>query len=285
MKSLSIKTSTGVYIPVLTSDAGMSMTVANWQETGVEIAAYALSSLLMKPGFDVLMTLPDLASWVGWKGRLVLDATLSQQDVNGLYTVKSIYDGHRTSVSIHQIIQLVLQLKPDIVILPEIDDTLRASVFQSLPETIFPMFPFTALPEEHEVHRAFGIFFSGHEEACSLISTEKDKLYYVSGSFDLSTMLKLKKQGFHFIQSDLPAQRGVLGQIDTREGSISIQDPSLAMQFQVLDEACDCITCREGWTRAYLHHLYEHTPQLCQRFLVQHNVHDCLNSLSKMGVS
>jgi hypothetical protein len=27
--------------------------------------------------------------------------------------------------------------------------------------------------------------------------------------------------------------------------------------------------------------LYEHTPQLCQRFLVQHNVYYCQNALSK----
>ena len=37
-------------------------------------------------------------------------------------------------------------------------------------------------------------------------------------------------------------------------------------------ENCSCETCSQGFTRAYFHHLLQHTPLLAQRFLVIHNV-------------
>lgn len=272
----------GVYIPILTSEAGTSMTVANWQASAIDTAAYSLSSLLMKPGFDFLMTLSDLASYVGWPGRLLLDATFPKQDANGLYTVQSIYDGHRIRMTMDDVMKLVLQLKPDFVVLPEINPALHASVWPSLPEGIFPFFPFTALPQDDANDRSYGVYIPYHGDGSPLIPADKHRLCYASGPIDLPTMLLLKKQGIHFIQSDIPAKDGVQGQVYTREGILSIQDPSLAMQFKAIDEECNCPVCREQWTRAYLYHLYEHTPQLCQRFLVQHNVYYCLNALSKL---
>lgn len=50
-----------------------------------------------------------------------------------------------------------------------------------------------------------------------------------------------------------------------------ITDNKYAMDFSVLDKACGCPACSDGYTRAYFHHLYVHTPLLCQRWLVMHN--------------
>ena len=48
------------FIPVLTSEAGTCLTLKNWQEIGVEVAAYYLNSLLTKPGLQLLTHLPNL---------------------------------------------------------------------------------------------------------------------------------------------------------------------------------------------------------------------------------
>lgn len=53
--------------------------------------------------------------------------------------------------------------------------------------------------------------------------------------------------------------------------SFLITDIRYAMDFSLLDDACACPACGDGFTRAYFHHLYTHTPLLCQRWLVMHN--------------
>lgn len=53
---------------------------------------------------------------------------------------------------------------------------------------------------------------------------------------------------------------------------ISIQSAEMALDFNPLQQDCPCPACHEGLTRAYLSHLYQHVPLLCQRFLIQHNL-------------
>lgn len=52
----------------------------------------------------------------------------------------------------------------------------------------------------------------------------------------------------------------------------NILNPVYATDNQVLRPGCDCETCQAFLSRAYLHHLLEHTPLLAQRFLIVHNV-------------
>lgn len=52
----------------------------------------------------------------------------------------------------------------------------------------------------------------------------------------------------------------------------SILDASFEMDFQILDVHCQCESCQQGFTRAYLHHLFQHTPMLAQRYLMMHNM-------------
>ncbi|MDF1827538.1 MAG: hypothetical protein P1U39_04605 [Legionellaceae bacterium] len=97
-------------------------------------------------------------------------------------------------------------------------------------------------------------------------------------------LLPLAKQAYPDIYSkcvayDLehankPGQDALQGLIyasgDEREYFIT--DIKYAMDFSVLDKACTCPACSDGFTRAYFHHLYVHTPLLCQRWLVMHNI-------------
>jgi len=57
----------------------------------------------------------------------------------------------------------------------------------------------------------------------------------------------------------------------SNQNMLCITDKKYAMDFSVMDESCACPACADGFTRAYFHHLYVHTPLLCQRWLVMHN--------------
>jgi hypothetical protein len=58
-----------------------------------------------------------------------------------------------------------------------------------------------------------------------------------------------------------------------------VMDAAYIKDFSILSQDCDCESCQSGFTRAYLHHLYQHTPLLAQRYLLIHNARQCLLGL------
>lgn len=194
------------FIPILTTQAGLCLTYDNWEAIGIDTVSYHLDSLLMKPGFARLSELNNLASYVGWKKNILLNASMLQANQAGDYIVKSDYDGARTQYTHEQIINLIAQLKPTMVLLPG--------------------------------------------------GALQDHIHYA---------------GIDYVESNQPALDGYHGIVYEKSNSFSVQDETQRLQFEVIDCACGCPTCRQGFTRAYLHHLFQHTPLLCQRLLIQHN--------------
>ncbi len=267
--------------PILTTPAGSCLTPANWQEAGVGVASCYLAALLMKPGFDVLRTLPHLASYVSWEGLLVLNASLPPISADGVYTWRSHYDGSRIRHSIDDILALIASLQPHMVILPEGMWQKYNAQVQLLPETIFPFIPLGEVSESSVISRSHGIYIEFNKKTSSTstlleqLHQYEDKPYYVAGDLDLPLMAELVKQGVTYVESDRPADDACHGRVYCGEGELAIEQRDLSMQFALIDEHCHCPTCSQQFTRAYLHHLFEQTPLLCQRLLVQHNVHYC----------
>lgn len=259
------------FIPVFTSETGSCLTLANWQEVGVDKATYDLTSLLMKPGFELLSTLPDLKSYTGWSKNLFLNAAMPKMGREGDYTLRSIYDGSRKRYTQDELLKLIVQLKPHFVLLPEG----MGRVGQALPENIMPFFAPDDLPTL--VERAHGVYFF-YDTAMPFsglvqkILKYKDIPCYVGGELSLSLMLELANIGVEYIASDVPARDACLGTIYCKEADFLLKDDAQRLSFALIDEKCTCPTCEQQLTRAYLHHLLEHTPLLCQRFLIQHNV-------------
>ena len=77
--------------------------------------------------------------------------------------------------------------------------------------------------------------------------------------------------------SDKPADDAFQGRVYRMDTftirTVSILDTIFADHFEPIDNACTCPTCQQGFTCAYLHHLYQNTPLLCQRYLIMHNIH------------
>ena len=262
------------FIPVLTTEAGRCLTVENWQEVGVSMVTYDLSALLMKPGFELLSTLPELASYVGWPGDVTLNASMLNIDKNGGFTLRSEYDGSRRRFSLDDMLGLIAQLKPQRVLLPEgVQDA-----WQSLPNAVVPFFTPADLP--HGADQSYGVYFLYDKTTqfsllAEHIQKHKNIPCYVGGELSAALIDELADLGVQYIASDVPARDACHGLIYSQGNVISLSDDVFRLDFRVIDDACHCPTCKQQLTRAYLHHLLEHTPLLCQRFLIQHNVYLC----------
>lgn len=258
------------FIPVLTTEAGRCLTVDNWQEVGINIAAYDLTSLLMKPGIELLTTLPNLAIYTGWLKDIVLNAVMPEIDQDGEYPLRSEYDGSRTRYTPEDLLALIARLKPQLVLLPEG----MHSGWQSLPNSILPFFSTDDLPKHTD--RMHGVYFiySSNTPFSTLVEQIQEhagRPCYVGGELSVPLIQALVNMGVQYLSSDLPAHDGYQGLVYYKKEQISLKDETYRLDFNVIDEQCPCPTCKQQLTRSYLHHLLAHTPLLCQRFLIQHN--------------
>lgn len=266
------------FIPILTSEAGCCLTVANWEEVGIHTVAYDLTALLMKPGLELLNTLPDLARYTAWQGNIVLNAIMPKMDKDEGYTLQSEYDGSRQRYTLDAILSLIVKLNPRFVLLPDGVYQNEKRAWQLLPDGIMPFF--TPSDRPVQAARPFGVYFTydatmSFSALLQQIQKQEGTPCYVDGELSLSMMRELACLGVEYIASDTPARDACNGLVYSHEGDISLKDDAYRLDFDVVDEKCDCPTCKQRLTRAYLHHLLEHTPLLCQRFLIQHNVYYC----------
>ncbi|ASQ46570.1 tRNA guanosine transglycosylase family protein [Legionella clemsonensis] len=258
-----------MYIPTLTTEAGSCLTLANWQEVGVRAVSYHLEALLLKPGISLLKSLPHLKAYIPWQGSIVLNAALPPAK-QGQYTVRSPYDGSVMQISQDEVACLVEKLQPDIVVLPiDFDPGLMRSFTKT--SQIF------TIPELH-VEQQFG-WYLPYEPSLSFIALqEKIKRYnttpiYLAGDFDLQQLAALTQYDSLMIESNLPAQHAFSGKVYYEGGVLDLCADEIAHQQVVIDRHCKCPTCEQQLTRAYLHHLINQTPLLCQRLLIQHNAY------------
>lgn len=56
------------------------------------------------------------------------------------------------------------------------------------------------------------------------------------------------------------------------QGYADIQNPQYRLDTRILAEDCTCKICRTPFTKSYLHHLYQETPLLAERYLALHNL-------------
>jgi len=269
-------------IPVLTSLAGTCLTSQNWQDVGINMASFYLDELLMKPGFDLLNTLPDLSSYVAWSSYLVLNATLPKINSEGIYKINSHYDGRVISLSEDDLIKLIANLKPNMVILPSSISQEKLNLYSELLNNISIFLPAKNLLAATD--KSYGVYLTYDEKKSFKDLLQEIEQYkhlpcYVSGNLNLELMQELKRNNVQYIESNLVSADGYKGMLYTSQKDLEISDPVYAFAFEPIDENCDCPTCSQNLTKAYLHHLLANTPLLCQRFLIQHNIYFCQKNL------
>lgn len=265
------------FIPILTSEAGSCLTAANWREAGICTASYYLDSLLLKPGQELLKKITDFRKYLGWTGRLVLNGRNCIAKQDGIYKLTSPFDGSKIKLTYVELIDLIQQLKPDAVILPQ-------NIVQNYPE-IWSNWDDSIMPFIHEedllrieVQRVHGVSINIMQ--ADHLDNQIDRLLrwskypcYIMGDLNHIQMAHLKKLGMRLVESNAPAKDAINGQMYVKDSIIDLTDNLCEMMFEPINNGCACPTCSQQLTKAYLHHLLQQTPLLCQRLLIQHNIY------------
>jgi len=207
------------FSPLLTSQAGVCLTMDNWHEIGVQAGIFSLEALMTKPGIEVLKSFRDLRHYTGWEGKIILYVGLKPKSSTGDYVIRSPYDGGRITLTQAGLLDLIQHLQADKII------------------------------GLHDDHQSATDFVSEHDKPA--VDAFQGVIY----------------------ESPSLLRQASLKQI----ASYSLLEPRNAIDFSSLAQDCACPTCQGGATRAYLHHLLQHTPLLAQRLLIMHNVFFVMN--------
>lgn len=235
------------WIPIATTSAGSTLTWQNWQDCGIQTLAFHLDALLIKPGMDVLRSFQSLRDYTGWSGKHILNVCCRGKHKNGVLTLASPFDGARVSVTYDDLCALIIHLAPDQVIVP------------IWLEEIWLSNPY---------HESMNTWLACH---ASMYQSERaSSSVYVVDEVEQSALPQFASQVW--FESDRPAQDALAGFFNTEDGHLNISDSVHEQSFIALDVHCACSVCTQGLTRAYLHHLYQHTPLLAYRFLMMHHV-------------
>lgn len=264
------------FAPIINTEAGACLTAENWLEVGVKAQSYSLESLLFKPGLELLQQLNNFKGFLGWTKRLVIDAHSLSANKEGIYTLISPYDGSKIRLHSSQLVDLLLHLQPDAVLLPKNLSHEYPEMWNSWNESIQAFVPVEDFGHKAST-KAYGIYFimdtvDGADNLAQQVEKWAPTPIFLAGVFDSNCIKRFKESAVDYIQSNEPAALAIKGQVYNNTGIIDLTDPSMSMAFEVMDPHCGCPTCKQGLTKAYLHHLLINTPLLCQRFLIQHNI-------------
>jgi queuine tRNA-ribosyltransferase len=108
-------------------------------------------------------------------------------------------------------------------------------------------------------------------EVASALDPERPR--YVMGVGTPRDLLVAVGAGADMFDCVLPTRNARNGQALTRFGRVVIKQARYKDDPRPIDEACACACCADGYSRAYLRHLYIAGEILCLRLLSLHNLH------------
>jgi len=95
---------------------------------------------------------------------------------------------------------------------------------------------------------------------------------YLMGVGMPDDMLQAIALGADMFDCVLPTRLGRNGAAFTRSGRLNLKAAAYAEDFRPIDDACPCPAC-QGYTRAYVRHLYRGREILAARLVTYHNLH------------
>lgn len=98
------------------------------------------------------------------------------------------------------------------------------------------------------------------------------RIHYLMGVGTPSDLIRAIGQGIDLFDCVMPTRNARNGQAFVRGGKLVIKNAKFKNDFQVLDDECDCTTCRSGVSRAFLRHLYVAEEMLFHRYMSVHNL-------------
>ncbi|MDF1758373.1 MAG: hypothetical protein P1U74_08770 [Legionellaceae bacterium] len=263
-------------LPILFDEATSCLTTENIEEMGIEWLSMDLSSLLMKPGIDILKTLNSIKSYVSWNRNIVLNASSLKVNSKGKFWIQSQFDGSRHYYTNNEILDLILNLAVEMVVLPEKISLASHEIKSTNTVLLFSMTEYLANNNVIKSINSPGLYLdynkANNDQAKTFLKDFPGTSKYIFGDINLKLMQDLLKYDDLYVESTKPSTDGYNGFIYSHGKVVSILDDGARLNFNTLDSSCSCQVCAEGLSASYLHHLYQHTPLLCQRLLISHNV-------------
>jgi len=99
-----------------------------------------------------------------------------------------------------------------------------------------------------------------------------DKPRYLMGVGKPDDLVGAVLRGVDMFDCVLPSRSGRTGQAFTRRGVVNLKNARHAADPRPLDEACLCPCC-QGYSRAYLHHVFKAGEIISSMLLTWHNLH------------
>lgn len=99
-----------------------------------------------------------------------------------------------------------------------------------------------------------------------------DKPRYLMGVGTPSNIIEGVARGVDFFDCVMPARNARHGHLFTSQGIINIKNAKYQLDDSPIDPQCQCPVC-QGYSRAYLRHLFKAEEMLAMRFAVTHNLY------------
>ncbi|RHT68567.1 tRNA guanosine(34) transglycosylase Tgt [Ruminococcaceae bacterium AM28-23LB] len=99
-----------------------------------------------------------------------------------------------------------------------------------------------------------------------------DKPRYLMGVGTPSNIIEGVARGVDFFDCVMPARNARHGHLFTSQGIINIKNAKYQLDNGPIDPQCQCPVC-QGYSRAYLRHLFKAEEMLAMRFAVTHNLY------------
>jgi queuine tRNA-ribosyltransferase len=96
---------------------------------------------------------------------------------------------------------------------------------------------------------------------------------YLMGVGTPADLVRGMAAGVDIFDCVLPTRNARNGQAFVTGGRLTLKNARYRTDRRPLDEACACPVCRQGFSRAYIRHLYAAGEILAHRLLSQHNLH------------
>lgn len=242
-----------------------SSCLTNQELASIDVSNLALNlhSLLIKPGYEFLRNLTDLHTYFAWSKGLILNCCDLSVSNSGKFHITSEVNGSKCVLTTQQIAELIRHLQADLVLLPS-----------GIANNFVPSSKYFLSHNEHQ--SGFGVYFkvtdANFTEMLPKINEFSEVPKYIYADLSLDLYLQLLNLPDTRIENIKFAADAFHGRVYRADKQQSILDDACEHEFVKLVADCSCYTCSSGYTVAYLHHLFKHTPLLCQRLLILHNV-------------
>ncbi len=100
-----------------------------------------------------------------------------------------------------------------------------------------------------------------------------DKIRYLMGVGTPGNIIEAVWRGVDLFDCVMPARNGRHGHLFTWDGILNINNARYERDTAVIDSECGCPVCKEGYSRAYLRHLFRANEMLGLRMAVTHNLY------------